>query len=333
MRGAALFFADRAHRAPPEDAPDIVLASDFLNVTGWIALAPPEFRERPCVVYFHENQITYPLSDLAPRDHEFGWINLSSALAASRALFNSSYQRESFLSAVDRVLGGMPDFVPDNVARRIRARSAVFPVGIDFEPHRRARAAVSRREGDPPVIVWNHRWEYDKDPDRMVDALIRLKERGVPFRAILCGQVADARPPAFERAARALEGVLVHQGYFQRVDDYLSALASADIVVSTARHEFFGVSVVEAIYMGGLPLLPRALSYPEIIPEHLHDSFLYDPADDVGEVLERFLRAPPSRHREELQTSMGRYDWSRLAGPLDDSLVEVHRAGARGGAD
>jgi len=67
----------------------VVLASDFLNLSDWRALAPKPFREAPCVLYFHENQITYPLGAEAPKDFHYGWTNLSSALGAERILFNS----------------------------------------------------------------------------------------------------------------------------------------------------------------------------------------------------------------------------------------------------
>ena len=36
---------------------------------------------------------------------------------------------------------------------------------------------------------FNHRWEYDKGPERMVEAFVGLKERGVAYRAVLCGEV------------------------------------------------------------------------------------------------------------------------------------------------
>ena len=136
MRSAAMHFAALAREAPPENRPDVLLANDFLNLSDWRALAPEPFRNAPCVLYFHENQITYPLSSKAPRDFHYGWINLSSALGAERVLFNSSYHLEEFLGEVDRVLNRMPDHVPRGLPQEIRARSDVFPVGIDFEPHR-----------------------------------------------------------------------------------------------------------------------------------------------------------------------------------------------------
>ena len=38
-------------------------------------------------------------------------------------------------------------------------------------------------------------------------------------------------------------------------------------MLSTARHEFFGIAVAEALRAGCLPWLPARLSYPELLPE------------------------------------------------------------------
>jgi glycosyltransferase involved in cell wall biosynthesis len=44
---------------------------------------------------------------------------------------------------------------------------------------------------------------------------------------------------------------------------------------SAAIQENFGISVIEAMLMGCVPLLPDRLSYPEILPEEFHEHFLY----------------------------------------------------------
>ncbi len=48
-------------------------------------------------------------------------------------------------------------------------------------------------------------------------------------------------------------------------------LHAGTIVLSTALHEFFGMSVVEAVRAGCRPLLPARLSYPELFD----GNFLY----------------------------------------------------------
>jgi glycosyltransferase involved in cell wall biosynthesis len=326
MRGAAYHFADLA-RAAPGDCPDAVLASDFLNLADWRALAPGPYRDAPAILYFHENQATYPLGAAAPRDFHYGWINVSSALAAGRVLFNSNYHRESFLAEIGRVLARMPEPVPEDLPGRIRARSAVFPVGIDFEPHRAALSHGPRPRNSPPVLVWNHRWEEDKGPEALFAALRRLRAMGVPFRAIICGEEFPRKPAAFEEASRDLREEILHMGFFSRRADYLAALAAADVILSTARHEFFGVSVVEAIYMGCLPVLPDALSYPEIIPPSLHRQFLYREPSRLAEFLAGFLRRLPLEHREELRQAAARFDWRTLAPGLDAIVEETAAPG------
>lgn len=326
MRGAAWRFADLARDAPAGLEPDVTLASDFLNLADWHAMAPRSFRDAPSILYFHENQATYPLGAKAPRDHHYGWINLASALAADRVLFNSSFHRREFLSEVRRVLARMPDHLPRDVAGRIELKSGVFPVGIDFTPHREALLRAPRRENPVPVLAWNHRWEEEKGPEEMVEALFRLKERRIPFRAVLCGQSSRVAPAAMLRARR-LGPELQHLGFFQDRSEYLEALAGADLVLSTARQEFFGVSIVEALFMGCLPVLPRALSYVEIIPLALHDAFLYDGPSHLDNLLAKVLARLPVEHRRELEEAAARYDWKDLAGKLDDIVEETHAKG------
>jgi glycosyltransferase involved in cell wall biosynthesis len=324
MRGAAYHFADAARRAGPGNAPDVVLASDFLNLCDWRAFAPRPFRDAPALLYFHENQVTYPLGDDAPVDFHYGWINFGSAFAADRVLFNSAYHREGFLRESRRVLSMMPDFVPEGLLERIETASSVFPVGLDFEAHREVLRAP-RRASSAPVIIWNHRWEYDKDPDLMTEALVGLAREGLEFGAIVCGQAFKPVPAAIERLKDALGPRLLHVGFFEEPRKYLEALRSADFVLSTARQEFFGVAVVEALYMGCLPVLPHALSYPEIVPLELHDRFLYHGPKELHAMLVEMLSRPPVEHRTRLMAVAAGFDWKVLA-PRLDAILEQGRS-------
>ena len=88
---------------------DIVFCSDMLNFAEFLALAPAEVTGLPKVIYFHENQLTYPVRVEDERDYQFAMTNLTSALAADAVWFNSQFHVESFLDALVKFLKSMPD--------------------------------------------------------------------------------------------------------------------------------------------------------------------------------------------------------------------------------
>ena len=111
MRGAAVWFTREQEQwlAGEADAPDVILANDMLSVADLRALLPPGRRDTPIVCYFHENQLTYPLSSEDERDFQFGMTNITSCLAADAVWFNSEFHREAFLKAAVGLLRKMPD--------------------------------------------------------------------------------------------------------------------------------------------------------------------------------------------------------------------------------
>ena len=155
----------------------------------------------------------------------------------------------------------------------------------------------------------------------MLRALYALADEGLDFRVALAGENFRMQPAEFEEARARLGDRLVHYGYAESDADYARLLWDADIVLSTAIHEFFGVSIVEAITCGCLPILPRRLSYPELIPAQWHDRCLYDDFDGLLARLRAAIAdpaAPPA-----LRASMARFDWQALAAVYDALLAEV----------
>jgi hypothetical protein len=157
--------------------------------------------------------------------------------------------------------------------------------------------------------------------------LVALAEHGVAFRVALAGSNTRSDPREFDAAIAALGERVVHVGYLPR-DDYEALLLRSDVVVSTAAHEFFGVSTVEAIAAGAVPLLPDRLSYPELVPAAFHDPVLYRHSlfDRLRAVLDDLAAA---RARVEgLRPAMERWSWPSVA-PLYDAelaaLVDAER--------
>src|SRR5688572_25307439 len=276
MRGAALAL-EPALRALP--APDLLIVTDMLNLPEALGL----LRDRwgaglPIILYFHENQLTYPLGSGDKRDLHFGLVNIHSALAADRVLFNSRFHLEDFLGAIPKVLRQMPDERPEGIADRIRARSEVLGLPIEVPA-----GALSKE----PWVLWNHRWEEDKDPAAFFRVMARLDARGTSFMMAVAGPTFREVPACFESARRDLGHRIAHWGHVPGRDEYHRLLARCRAVVSTARHEFYGLAVREAIALGCHPLLPRRVVYPELTRGRA--AFLYDTEDELATRLEQVL--------------------------------------------
>jgi len=326
MRGSALSFARQL------DQPfDLLLASDFLDLATLVGLAPGRLASMPKAVYFHENQLTYPVLHESERDYQFGFTNITSCMVADRVFFNSEFHRSEFLEAASAMLHRMPDFVPGGIAEAIAERSVTLPLGIDL---RSLDVEAPPREG-PALVLWNHRWEYDKNPEDFFAVLCDLADDGVPFRVAVAGEQFRRAPMIFDVARRRLGDRVEHFGYLESREDYARLLHRADIVVSTAHHEFFGISVVEAIYCHCYPLLPDKLTYPELLPEEYHPRHLYHDRDALMERLPEVIANLDDVRHTSLRPVAERYDWAARIADYDDALARlasegVSRDGGRG---
>ena len=318
MRGAAFELAHRLERGLEEV--DVLFATDLLDLAHLRALLP---RRVPAVLYFHENQVAYPGprgAEPPERDLQYAFTNLASALAADAVAFNSNFQREAFFEALEALLRRMPDERPLWVLDELRLKSAVVPLGVEVSDLP-ARVAPGR---GPPLILWNHRWEYDKDPEAFFRALGRLVDSGARFRVAVAGESFSRVPPAFRLARAALGERVVHWGYVPSREAYVQLLAAADVAVSTALQENFGISVLEAALAGAHPLAPRRLSYPEVLPVELHAACLYDGEDDLARRLEALVAGrAPRLEPETLQAALGHHRWEERAVGFDGLAAQV----------
>lgn len=311
MRGAAVTLAEQAASVA---RPDVVLASSMIDLALLRTLLDDIWGRVPTVLYLHESQFTYPDSPQMEPDASYGYTNWTSALVADAVVFNSEYHRTVFFEAAWRMLRGMPDHRHEHLLDPVRSKSAVLPVGVDL-----SWTAERIVHGGSPIVLWNHRWEHDKDPETFFDAVRRLAADGLDFRLALCGESFRQVPTEFVAARADLADRIVHYG-FADLDTYRTILRSADVVVSTALQEFFGVAVVEAIAAGARPVLPNRLSYPELIPAEHHAGVLYD--GDVAEAVRIALTkpAPP-----DLATHVHRFDWHEVAPRYDELVAAVAR--------
>ena len=279
IRGNPLSWLDELPGEPPRRilATSMVDIATLRGLHPWLAAVPVDY-------YFHENQFAYPVSPRQVRSVEPQIVQLYGALTAERLLFNSQFNRDSFLDGVDDLLRRMPDAVPAGIRARLAPRCRVLPVPV---------TPLAPQTRDPGLILWNHRWEYDKAPEVFADAVERLAERNVDFRLALLGPRPQATPEPLARIRQRVPERIVADGRVSDAD-YRALAGQAGVVVSTATHEFQGLAVLEACTAGARPLVPDALCYPEQYPP----AHRYPPGDAAALAarLEAWLRdgLPPA---------------------------------------
>jgi len=331
VRGAALHLAPAIAAAAGRRGFDVFLCSDFVNVPDLRALLPARLRTVPVLLYMHENQLTYPLSPDETFDPYFGFTNVLSSLSAEAVAFNSEFHRGQFTSALPRFLPRLPDYDRRDVVHAIAAKAEVIPLGVDvaelerFRPRRPARDTGGARR-----ILWNHRWEFDKRPEVFFAALESLATAGVPFTVDVVGESFARRPPVFDSARVRLGARVGRFGHIERRRDYIRCLWQADVVVSTANQEFFGLSMLEAALCGAQPVAPRALVYPELwAGAACARRHLYRTSDELVKLL-RLALTSHATHECGIATRLHAYDWRRVAPRFDarfESLAGARRRG------
>ncbi|XP_046701838.1 glycosyltransferase-like domain-containing protein 1 isoform X2 [Silurus meridionalis] len=351
-RTAALHFMQAIQSS---QAYRILLTSSVLNLAELVALRP-DLGSLKKILYFHENQLIYPVRKNQERDFQYGYNQILSCLVADLVLFNSAFNMESFLSSISSFMKTMPDHRPKGLEQLIRPKCRVlyfpirFPDVTRFLPEHKRRlrqtqspcnfssktspeiAAASsgepqsgeeqRLECDaeepehrpdlgnegPLHIVWPHRWEHDKDPELFFQTLFKLTERELRFEVSVLGETFTHVPGIFAEAKERLARHIRHWGFMPSKEDYLRTLCQADVVVSTAKHEFFGVAMLEAVHCGCYPLCPKALVYPEIFP----GSYLYSTPEQLFKKLQSFCKHPHLARQHDIQVNTRRFSWEAL---------------------
>lgn len=303
--------------------PDVVVASDMVDLAGYLGLCRRELEGVPAVVYFHENQLTQPTSPNGVgglRDRHLAWTNWRSLLAAEEVWFNSAWQRDSMTDALEELLEGGPagdDQRPllPGATERFRVR----PVGCDLGDLFDEARGDAGDSAEPPLVLWNHRWAHDKGLDVAVRSMAAVAAQGVDFRLAVVGTDDHHDPARGDRLLEPLRDRVVHRGWLEPAE-YRSMLTRADVVVASARQENFGISVVEAVAAGCVPVVPDALAYPESITDA---AFRYPPGRLTTALREVLVDLDRWRLRcEPLRESLRRFDWSNVA-PADDDRLEA----------
>lgn len=299
---------------------DAVIATSMVDLATLKGLVP-NLANTPSIVYFHENQFAYPLSSRQQQRIEPKMVTLYNGLAADLLVFNSHYNRTTYLTGIEQLLAKMPDCVPKGIVNQLSGKSQVIPVPIEHIGPLKQTTFTT-----PLTLVWNHRWEYDKGPERLYAALVLLKKRGIDFRIHIIGQQFRQTPDIFAQLQTDFSKYIGKFGYLEDKKDYLRILSESDLVISTAIHEFQGLAVMDAVALGCIPVIPDRLSYPEFFEEiYCYPSQLDNiDSEAVGlcDKIEYWLDCLQGK-RQLIAPDISALSWKNLAGRYRDLFTNI----------
>lgn len=325
LHGGAVTLAERSQTV--EEDIDVLLVSSMTNLPAFIALTNPRFARIPSVMYMHENQLTMPLPEDEKRDTTFCYINYLSMLAADKLVFSSRFHYESLMVELPRFLRTFPDHQNLPSIDRIAEKSIVLHPGLHLHEHKAfdtVRTRLSR-----PVVLWNQRWEYDRNPAMFFRMMNRLDDSGCEFDLILAGDPTNESPKELDKIWKRYGNRILHYGYVEDFERYSTLLHQADIVVSTSSYEYFCSAIMEAVYCGCHPMLPNRLTYPELVPPELrepllHAAVFYNDEDDLFKKMRKLInghtRPLPLASLRNINAHL---DWSRHIVEYDELFEQI----------
>ena len=323
MHGGAISLAEKFNQLDKKF--DLVICSDMLNVPVFKQLCNNNLLCSKVVVYFHENQLSYPWSPhdedkVLNRDFHYYYINYTSSLISDYNFFNSRYQYDSYFDELKRYLNKMPDCKNLDSIDKIKKKSSVLHVGCNLDVNNKFS-----NNNSIPIILWNHRWEYDKGPDDFFDTLYKIKKMGIKFSLVVLGEKYTEYPDCFKLAETKLKDEILYMGYCESNKDYKNWLRKADVIPVTSIQDFFGISIVEAISYHTYPILPNRLAYPEIMDIDSNPEIFYNSKNELYKKLLYYLKNYKKLNQSCLKYSsiVNKYSWNNIIDIYDSNFEKL----------
>ena len=292
---------------------NIIIASDMLNLPLFVSLCHHKIQNTKIITYFHENQILYsqkPIDEIEEknRDLHYAFINYTSSLVSDVNLFNSNYHYNIYFKELGKYLHKKPEYKNKYSIEVIKNKSSVLHIGCDLKKF----SPIKIYSNEFPVILWNHRWEHDKNPELFFNTLMKLKENNIRFSLVVLGQRFSRIPEIFRIVEKKLKSEILHFGYCDSFEDYKKWMHKADILPITSYQDFFGISIVESVYCNTIPLLPNRLSYPGIFDRDSNKELFYNTEHEFhSKLLNIILNLKELKNKAiKYKELVSKFDWN-----------------------
>lgn len=223
------------------------------------------------------------------------------------------------LKGVDRVIASSP--ADAETFSEITDKITLVENGIDYELY----SAIQRHPEDDKLLFVG-RLSKNKRIDRLLDALGQLREIRPEAKLLIVGPDWEGLQAGLEQRTRdlGLDDAVTFSGKVPQTE-LLSALANAKLFVSASEYEAFGLSTVEAMAAGLVPVANRIPANSGLI-QHGDNGFLTDFTDSAAAAaaIDTALGLDHEFYdkiSKAARKSASRHDWNTVV----ESIIDVYQ--------
>ena len=144
--------------------------------------------------------------------------------------------------------------------------------------------------------------------------MIEIKNRGLDFELVLLGERFASYPKIFKKGIEELKDNITTYEYCS-FEEYKDWLWKADILPVTSIQDFFGISVMEAIYCNTYPILPNRLSYLELYDNKINKNLFYHNSKEFIDKLTFAIKN--YKNLPSYSKIADKYNWDRIISKYD----------------
>ncbi len=319
------------------DCYDLIIATSMVDIVSLRGLFP-NLAVVPLWLYCHENHFVYPENATVANREQQTALDLQleaklvffyGCLAADSITFNSNYNMKTAYEGLRKLLKQFPEKLPLTIIDKLEKKSSVLPVPIQQLTFVKKREKEEEEKGGRDLkIIWNHRWEYDKGPEYLLAFIKALVDKQIKCTLNITGQQFREKPKAFIQIESFLKAGQVNVnlgefGFVESRENYIKLLVNADVVISTALHDFQGIAIQEAVTLGCIPLLPKTLVYPELFSEKYLYEWNEDPEANAIEMVKKIKTWGNNGMPESPDAA--KFGWEYLKGEYAGQINRIKR--------
>ncbi|XP_007963103.2 tRNA-queuosine alpha-mannosyltransferase isoform X15 [Chlorocebus sabaeus] len=328
-RTSALYFSQTI---PISEHYRTLFASSVLNLTELAALRP-DLGKLKTILYFHENQLIYPVKKCQERDFQYGYNQILSCLVADVVVFNSVFNMESFLTSIGKFMKLIPDHRPKDLESIIRPKCQViyfpirFPDVSRFMPKHKTthlKKMLSLKGNGGTVLSMALPFQPEqrdlegllKNSNSECDAHCDLDTARREYLGNSLRQESDLKK------STSPENSSSHRGENkQNLTVNPCATLGGDANQQRLLHIVWPHRWLEAVYCGCYPLCPKDLVYPEIFPAE----YLYSTPEQLSKRLQNFCKRPDIVRKHLYKGEIAPFSWAALHGKFRSLLTTEPR--------